>query len=1024
MGKKKVKAPSGLSVSRHDWTLKFSWSKGGKYKDQDLQYYLKETKKKGRKRRSVTRKYKSIDLSGSTRKKAVALNPDSFYPTNGKTITSVQFRVVAKANGRRYKSGLCKQHIYKPYSPSLSAFSLSDSTENTGTFSWSANKDSEWRIFTRDYWQTMLVASDVSSGSRLTWKKTSTNEFESGTSTSSGSKTITETNTGLTSGTVAYVRWFRMKAQGPAGDSKWVYKYHAYSTPYAPTDVSATLSNGYLSAQWTAEASFSRPIDSMTLQWMIVTPAAGCTVPSSETSWTDGYTLNDKDRISATKDTYTGGFTLDSAVGEDQALFVRTKSVHDKRAAYSDPCLVSGGVGSLKTPTITSVDVNAGTKSATVSFTNNSEVPDSKINIYLQASDGTNLLLGTAEHGTTSLTVTWTGDYSTYVFGAQAVTDYQSSAITMQDGDVPVAPSSVSAEAVGGHDGTVRVSWDWTWSDAESATISWADHDDAWESTDEPSTYTVKSINASHWNISGLDTGVTWYFRVRLDAGSGDDATHGPWSDIVSVNLSSTPTTPSVTLSKKVVAADESFTVSWAYASSDGTSQQSASICEATIADDGTITYGDPISATGSSQTVTLNPASFRWSTGTTHYICVRVVSSSNIPSDGWSAPAIISVADPPTATVTLPESDCWSTLEIADDDDDTTITHSATVLTQMPVNVSVGGAGVSGSCTLAIERVGNYMLDRPDESEMEGFDGETIAVKTMDTPGTDPYAFSFDEDDLIGSLDDGAKYKLVATVADSLGQSSDPVEVEFEVHWTHQAEAPTATVTIDTDYLAAQITPTAPTSYVDGDVCDIYRLSQDPPELIVSGGTFGTTYVDPYPAFGDSCGHRVVDRTSNGDYKTSDDEFAWIDLDEEDGDIVDCKSIVIDFGDDRVELPYDIELENSWEKDFKRTSYLGGSVQGDWNPAVTRDLSASTDTVVSEDPDTITAMRRLAEYPGICHVRTPEGSSFAADVQVSESRSVENKVAEFSLTIKRIDTEGYDGVTLTEWQKIIGGTE
>ena len=73
-----------------------------------------------------------------------------------------------------------------------------------------------------------------------------------------------------------------------------------------------------------------------------------------------------------------------------------------------------------------------------------------------------------------------------------------------------------------------------------------------------------------------------------------------------------------------------------------------------------------------------------------------------------------------------------------------------------------------------------------------------------------------------------------------------------------------------------------------------------------------------------------------------------------------------------------------------------------------------------ADDDDTIAGLRRLAEYNGICHVRTPDGSSFDADVQVTESRTANSgmKSADFALKITRVDPEGLDGMTLEQWEE------
>ena len=153
-----------------------------------------------------------------------------------------------------------------------------------------------------------------------------------------------------------------------------------------------------------------------------------------------------------------------------------------------------------------------------------------------------------------------------------------------------------------------------------------------------------------------------------------------------------------------------------------------------------------------------------------------------------------------------------------------------------------------------------------------------------------------------------------------------------------------------------------------------------------------------------------------NGDYITEDDMPAWIDM----SDQFDTDCTIIDFGGDRVQLRYNMDLSHTWTKGFTETKYLGGAVQGDWTPAVSRSSAVSAVVLEADDDDTIAGLRRLAEYNGICHVRTPDGSSFDADVQVTESRTANSgmKSADFALKITRVDPEGLDGMTLEQWEE------
>ena len=214
------------------------------------------------------------------------------------------------------------------------------------------------------------------------------------------------------------------------------------------------------------------------------------------------------------------------------------------------------------------------------------------------------------------------------------------------------------------------------------------------------------------------------------------------------------------------------------------------------------------------------------WETGETYSFAVRVTSASGHISP-WSDPVSVIIADPPTCSIS--DTSLSTVTTTTTDEGGTTVTDSVTALDEMPLTITVTGAGDSDTTTVVIERADAYHVDRPDETGLNGFEGETIVI--MSQVGADPFLIT--NEDLIGRLDDGAFYRIIATVQDGLGQSAEDT-LDFEVHWSHQAESPTATTSIDADTLAAILTPVAPEGYASGDVCDIYRLSADRPHLII----------------------------------------------------------------------------------------------------------------------------------------------------------------------------------------------
>lgn len=1024
----KTKKPTGLSISRNGKKFTFSWKIGDKDygNGQQLQYRLSYWKKGT---------WSSVSIGTTAKTKSVEIDLTKLYPDKTNYAGSITFRV--RGNRKQYKDGKKKVNpgwsdwadksftISKPDRPTLTA-TLDEVLSNVTLFAWELETSATASKYFRDVeWQSILVKDcKETDGSKLSWKS-STLGWQTNTSTATNSKEITEDTETLANG--SYTRWFRVRARGPAGASDWRYAKHVYALPYkaniSVTAAKETDENGFkCTVTWAATSNAANPIDQTTVQYAIAVPNAGLTCPSGA-SWTDANISRD------TGYNDMAVFSIDDTLGPDECLFIRVNTKHDGNITYGKAALAA--VGFLKNPSGLSVVVDNTTHRATITAANNSDVPDAFLVVeYMGSSDPQgSFVCGVIPNGGSSVTVqgpNW-DDEAAISFGVRAVVgSYEQitradgatcysvdekmvSAQTIRDGGaVPSAPENVSASATE-IPGTIRVVWDWTWNDANGAEISWADHIDAWESTDEPSTYTIDHIHAAQWNISGLETGMTWYIRVRLINQTGsDNVTYGPWSDVIEIDLSSAPSVPVLSLSPGTITEDGSVVASWAYSTTDGTQQAYAEICEATIDSEG-ITYGDIIAHVETAQHVTISAADAGWQAGESHGLCVRVVSASGRTSDDWSDPVFVNVADPLTISIT----DTSLVQKTVPEDDEEETTRTVLSLTEMPLTVTVEGAGTSGQTILSVERAEEYQMVRPDDKTVNGHKGEVVAEAVQ--TGEDEIEIS--ADDLIGYLDDGAQYLIRAIVKDGFGQSAEAT-IEFEVHWNHQALMPKASVQMDPAGYAAFITPIQPDGIEAGDVCDIYRLSTDPPELIVKDGTFGTKYVDPFPAIGEAGGHRVVFKTANGDYITEDGEIAWVDLGNDDYDFLQSDYNIIDFDDEQILFVYNTDISNTWQKDFKRTTYLGGSVQGDWNPAIERDASVEM-VVLAEDQETVRAMRRLAEFPGICHIRTKEGSSFAADIQVKEGMkySEGHKLMSYTLDVSRVGSEGYDGVTYEEWK-------
>lgn len=784
--------------------------------------------------------------------------------------------------------------------------------------------------------------------------------------TSASSSDFVDVTGAADSGYVSYtetdkVEWFRCCARGLYGQSAWVYSYHLNAMPYAATDLVSKITSKSVTLTWKTAKSAEHPLDYQQIQYCYAMPITetdkGVPICPNGVTWLMGENNIVPNANKAT-------FEVSQYPPVDECLFVRICSVSETNKAYSDPIFVMSGP--LATPTLSSIVSDPSTQTTIMTFANNSNVPMSKI----VGVTGGGRVLGVAGHSDTTMTVQGIPN-ERMQFGIRAFSGIaptkakmRSDDVFLTTGNVPLAPTNVAAVSTE-RDGVAEVSWEIPWTDAQGAEISWADHDDAWESTKVPERFAIDQ-RATWWNVADLVSGVVYYFKVRLKDTSD---TYSPYSQMVSLSFASAPGKPVLTSSAVAIQPGESFRLSWTYETTDTTDQALAVI------------YDNGVELTrvsNNAQSMSVTPA---WLFGTSHSLTVRTTSRSGQISE-MSDPVVITVAERPTI------SPIYSAISSG-------IVNG--VLKELPIVMEITGAGEGGQTTIKIERLKDYFVERPDGSVTEGYDGEIIYALSY----SGEEEITIGPDDLIGSFDDGGEYRITAIVQDSVGQKAEAF-LDFVVDWTHQAAKPTATVTVNTSALTARIKATAPSSYLAGDTVDIYRLSADKPELIVKGGEFGTYYIDPYPA--SDGGYRFVDITANGDY-TSATGIAWIDVQH----TLSLQEAVIDFNGERISLPYNLELSSTWDKDFQVTKYLNGHIVGDWNAAISR--SGTIDTVLRRDDEQIEIMRDLAEWDGLCHVRTPDGSSYSANIDVTESSSYSSKSVIFSLNINKIDPEGYEGI-------------
>lgn len=1017
------KAPTGLKITRNGNKFVCEWKiPSAKYGDG--QNFKAKTANSADKSITVSSGGTTVanlsktEIGKTATSKTITVDLDAKYPVGGKC-GKFAFYVRGNSDPKNDSKGWSDWagKEFKLYAPKLKDLTKEKSSTYGCKFSWEiddATKDSHYP-FKKIVIYTALVQNMTYAVSQVTsWEPYIANnsgEYNSSqssgyTSSASGWVQIEENTGRMASGN--YTRCIKIVAQGCAGEAV-KYISHSYGTPKESEQsggVTKDTSGGYdVTVNWDTSYDASTPIDSTEVQWVITEPESDMSCPSG-VSWNTG--AADLRDTSGKESVH---ISIDATVGYNKCLFTRVNTIYDGRTTYGKAVLQK--VGKLAAPSGLSVEnLDQETRSAKISATNNSTAIDGTVIEIIFRKNGSDTIVGlitasdpgyktvkcpawedddTVQFGVRTVLPKSTSSYTDDGVTIYTIDPYMESDNVWQSGSVAVAPTGL-ALSMDGED--IRASWRNNWDDANIIELSWSDNQNAWESTDAPNTFEIGNPFITSWRIAGCEAGKPWYVKVRSIFDSGNGKTYSPYSAIATINLSSSPDTPALALSRGIVAVGEGLTASWEYGSTDGTPQAYARLYEflnGEYTEIGRALTEEHIDLSG-------------WDTPGERLLCVEVVSDSG-ENSSVSAPVPVMVAEPITCSMT----NSLEEVTVIDEDEEE---RDVTALTELPLTVNISGIGLGGKISAVIERTEDYHVERPDENDLDGSEGEIVYTGTQDNDGT----ISITPEDLLGSLDDGATYRLTARVTDNIGQVAEQTE-DFTVMWSHKAIMPVGEVFIDDDDRMAILRPILPEEAPETDTCDIYRLSVDKPALVYKGARFGERYVDPYPAIGEQGGYRFVYKTPDGCYTTEDGVIAFYDEEDEH---LDEKCVIINFGRDRVELKYNVALDSDWEKNFTRKEFLGGSEKGYWRAGVGRKGSVDAVEVPMNEEGLLSGMRRLSEYAGICHIRTPEGSSFAADIQVSESWTHETagKIAKFALKITRVEPESQDGITYEEWSE------
>lgn len=528
-------------------------------------------------------------------------------------------------------------------------------------------------------------------------------------------------------------------------------------------------------------------------------------------------------------------------------------------------------------------------------------------------------------------------------------------------------------------------------SNAESYDIQYTTKKSYFDSnTSEVKSTSVESV-VTHAEITGLEAGNEWFFRVRAVNAQGSSS----WTGITSIILGEAPDIPTTWSSTTTVMVGEPLTLYWVHNSEDGSSQTYAQL-ELDI--DGTVTTKTIQNSTDEDEkdkTSTYSVDTSGYVEGTVIKWRVKTRGITNTYSD-WSIQRTVDVYAPPT-------------LELSVNDQNGNLIET---LESFPFYIStLAGPNTQTPIGYHVSIVANMSYETLDNI------GNSIMVKQ----GDEVYSKYFDTDTLNRleilpsdvNLDNNIPYTIHCTVSMNSGLTGES-SYDFTVAWSDEEYSPDAEIIYDPETYVTHIKP-----YFEGErnaTLSVYRREFDGSftELVTGlDGKSGTFITDPHPAL-DYARYRVV-AVSN--------ETGAISYADVPGYPIEEKAVIIQWDEDwssfdvysedgfeepvwagsLLRLPYNIDVSDNHNSDVSLVEYIGRSHPVSYYGTQLGESSTWNVEIEKSDKETLYGLRRLAIWMGDVYVREPSGSGYWANISVSFSQKHREMTIPVTLEITRV---------------------
>lgn len=507
----------------------------------------------------------------------------------------------------------------------------------------------------------------------------------------------------------------------------------------------------------------------------------------------------------------------------------------------------------------------------------------------------------------------------------------------------------------------------------------------------------IYGVEFTHYEITGLESGHEYFFRVRATNSAGDSG----WSGIKSVVVGDEPSAPTTWSSTTTAITGESLYLYWVHNATDESSQTKA---ELELIIDGvteTYTIQNSTDEDEKDKTSVYSIDTSAYKEGSKIQWRVRTAGVTLVYGE-WSIQRTIDIYAPPTLAMSVEDSNG----------------NVLTQITSFPFYISaLAGPKTQAPIGYHVSISANEMYETVDDigNTKVVSKGEEIYSKYFDISSALLVELSANNIDLENNI----SYTVTVIVTMNSGLNAESTST-ISVAWTDMEYEPNAEIGIDYDNISAYIHPYCvdeDDNLIEGLYLSVYRREFDGSftEIIKNADNSDSLFVtDPHPAL-DYARYRIV-ATSKTTGAVSYCDLAGYPVGE--------TSIVLQWDEkwttfdttnsdelaeptwsgSLLKLPYNVDVSDAHDADVTTVEYIGRKHPVSYYGTQLGETATWNVAIEKSDKDTLYAIRRLATWMGDVYVREPSGSGYWANVSVSFNQKHRELTIPVTLTLTRVE--------------------